>query len=229
MYYTPRTIAFLCELLHPPQAPDAQALQRVHNQLFGEAAPLYGSFHVTPDGAVLSNAQSQPGAVSSVAFLKDRLQFREELTGLTLEDFAERVRRVTELTLQERQLPLFPAQVVTLRSLVNPASARDSRGFLKSSVFGFEDELAGFGVEPQLYGLRLVFPATPESPQLFTLRVESYASDPRSIFVENQGSFGPIVPARGLEPVEANLRTAYAFIVDRVLPFLSKFEGREPS
>jgi len=226
MYYTPRTIAFLCELLQPPQAPDPQALQRVHNRLFSESPPLYGSFHVTPDGAILSNVTTQPGAASSVAFQRDRIQFREELSGLTVDEFSARVLRVVELACAARPCPLFPAQVVTLRSLVNPQHFKDSREFLRSGVLGLGAELAAFGREPQLYGLRLVFPATPEAPNLFTLRIESFANDPRSVFVEVQGSFGPVVPARGLEPLEANVRATYAFVVDRVLPFLGPFDAR---
>ncbi len=78
-----------------------------------------------------------------------------------------------------------------------------------------------------MYGLRLVFPPQPEEPNAFTLRVESFASDPRSIFLENQGSFGPIVPARGIEPLGANIRATYDFIIDRVLSFVERFDARQ--
>ena len=67
MAYTPRTIAFLCELLHPPVMVDQGAIQKVHNQLFQSGSPAYGSFNVTPEGAFLSNPVMQPGAASSAA------------------------------------------------------------------------------------------------------------------------------------------------------------------
>ena len=229
MQYTPRTIAFLSELLHPPLEPDTGPIQRVHNRLFESGVPIYRSYTETPEGAVLSNPQTQPGAVSSAAFLRDRFQFREEMTGGTLEEFNERLRRVLELVLAERPIQLFTAQMVTVRTLVNPRQFRDSRRFLRSGLFRFGPELEGFGSDPELYGMRLVFPPSEESPQAFNLRVESFASDPRSIFIENCGTFGPTVVAHGTEPLQRNVEATYEFIVQRALPFLSHFDERLPT
>lgn len=226
MQYTPRTIAFLCELLHPPQVPDPAPFQRVHNRFFETGSPLYGSFSVTADGAVLSNPLPHPGAVSSAAFLQDRFQFREESTGISAEDFVSRVEDVTRIVLEERPVPLFTGQAITVRSLVNPRSFRDSRDFLKEGVLRMESELASFGRDPQLLGLRMVFPPTREEPHAFTLRVESFANDPRSLFLENTGAFGPVVVARGLDPIGVNVRATYEFLVERALPFLEHFERR---
>jgi len=224
MAYAPRTIAFLCELLHPPLVPDPAPIQRVHNRMFQTGAPLYRSFTVAGTGAVLSNPTAQPAAVSSVGFLSDRFQFREELSGLTPDDFSSRVREVTKMAVEERPVQLFTAQVVTIRTLINPRRFQDSRLYLKEGVFGFGEELGGLGREPQLYGMRLVFPPTPEEPWAFTLRVESFANDPRSLFLENQASFGPIVGPTGLETLERNIAATYDFLVQRALPFLGHFD-----
>jgi len=227
MHYASRTIAFLCELLHPPQVPAAGPIQRVHNRLFGVGGtPVYGSFNVSTDGAVLSNPLPQPGAVSSAAFLTDRFQFREELTGITLDDFVQRLEQVTRMVLDEVPVPMFTAQAITVRTLVNPRAYRDSRLFLKDGMFHMHTELASFGREPQLLGVRLVFPPTQEEPFAFTLRVESFASDPRSLFLENTGSFGPVVPTHGLAPIGTNVRRTYDFLVERALPFLAQFDQR---
>ena len=48
MIYTPRTIALVCELFHPPQQPDPAPIQRFHNAMFQSGDPLYSSFSVTP-------------------------------------------------------------------------------------------------------------------------------------------------------------------------------------
>ena len=64
MHYAPRTIAYACELLHPPLAPDPLALQKVHNRMFESGAPEYRNFAVTSEGVVLSNPTSLPQAVS---------------------------------------------------------------------------------------------------------------------------------------------------------------------
>jgi hypothetical protein len=227
MAYAPRTIAFLCELLHPPLVPDSGPIQRVHNRMFQSGSPLYRSFTVAGTGAVLSNPTSRPGAVSSAGFLADRYQFREELTGLTPEDFTSRVREVTEMAVAERPVQLFTAQVVTIRTLINPRRFQDSRAYLKDGVFGFGEELGELGREPQLYGMRLVFPPSQEEPWAFTLRVESFANDPRSLFLENQGSFGPLVGAAGYETLERNIAATYDFLVQRALPFLAHFDVRQ--
>ena len=226
MQYTPRTIAFACELLHLPLAPDPLPLQKVHNRMFESGAPLYRNFAVTGEAVVLSNPTSQPSAVSSATFQKDRFQFREELTGLTTEEFVRRVLETCALVCQARGVQIFTAQVVTIRTLVNPRHFKDSREFLKQGVFGFGSELTDFGREAQLFGLRLVFPPSSEAPNSFTLRIESFAGDPRSLFLENLANFGPTVVTRGLEPLGTNIESTYRFLVQRVLAFLAHFDAR---
>ena len=49
----------------------------------------------------------------------------------------------------------------------------------------------------------------------------------RSLFIENQASFPPILVARGLEVVEHNIRAAYDFLVERALTFVSRFDTRQ--
>ncbi len=226
MRYEPRTIAFLCELLHPPLAPDPTPIQKIHNRMFEAGAPAYKSFAVTPQGAELSNPTPQPGAASSVRFLGDRFQFREELSGLTTEDFAARVREIATAVAELRRLQLFTAQVVTIRTLINPKNFRDSRTFLREAVFGFGDELQEFERAPRLFGLRLVFPPEQEAPNAHTLRTESFANDPRSLFLENQSSFGPSMVVHGLSSIEENIRATYDFLVERALPFIARFDAR---
>ena len=70
---------------------------------------------------------NQPGASSMVAFLPDRFQFREELSSLTYDDFAARVRVVAAQVSAARGVQIFTSQHVTLRTLVNPRAFKDSR------------------------------------------------------------------------------------------------------
>lgn len=227
MQYEPRTIAYLCELRHPPLQPDAAPIQKIHNEMFQSGAPTYTSFQVTEQGAVLSRPIAEPGAASSVTFLADRILFQEELSGLTVDDFVQRVVNVAGRLGAQRGIQLFIAQIVTIRSLVNPRTFRDSRSFMQEGVFGFDAALEGFDREPNLFGLRLVFPPSQESPNAFNLRVESFAGDPRSLFLENQGSFGPTVAAQGLAPLEQNIRATYEFVVEQALRFLGPFDARQ--
>ena len=250
MNHEPRTIAFLCDLRHPPVAPDPAALQKVHNRLFEGGAPIYPSFQVTDAGAVFSRPVSTPAglggppgghpgaaagspggfggtAVSSATFLADRMLFQEELSGLTVEEFTDRVRGLVELVAELRSIQVLVAQIVTVRTLVNPRRFQDSRTFLKDGVFGFGEELACFDREPHLFGLRLVFPPEGENQNAFNLRIESFAQDPRSLFLENQGSFGPTVGPQGVDALAANIRATYDFLVERALTFLGPFDAHQ--
>lgn len=226
MHYAPRTIACLTEVTHPLSNPDPALIQRVHNQLFQTAEPAYRSFTVTPTGAVLSNPVARTGAVSAVSFLPDRFVFREELSSLTVEDFARRVHTISALVTREVGIQVFTAQQVTVRTLINPRNFKDSRAFLKQGMFGFREETEDFGREPQLYGIRMVFPPSDEQPCAYSLRIESFNSDPRSLFIENHGSFAPILVARGLDSMEQNILDTYGFLVERALHFVGRFDVR---
>ena len=92
--------------------------------MFEGGQPAYAGFQVSPMGPVLSNPMATPGAVSQVAFLADRIQFREERGTLTHEAFAAQVREIAERAAPLRGVPVYSAQQVILRSLVNPARPR---------------------------------------------------------------------------------------------------------
>ena len=227
MKYPLRTIALQCDLFHPPMEPSPVHVQRVHNELFQTPDPAYKSFSFAPSGAVLSNPVSRPGEVSTAAFLADRFQFREELTSLTVDEFAERVRTISERVARLSPVQVFTAQQVTVRTLVNPRHFKDSRTYLREGMFGFSDQIESFGRKAELYGLRLVFPPTPEEPNAHALRIESFTSDARSLFLENQASFAPVLVARGLEVLSENVATAYAFLVERSLSFVGRFDQQQ--
>lgn len=232
--YDTRTIAFICELMHPPSQPDTGAVQRVHNSFFQDGAPPYTSFAITPMGPVLTNPSTRPGAVSQAVFLPDRYQFREELGALTCEDFGARVRQVTEAVTAQTGLQDFSGQQVTIRSLINPRHYRNSGDLLKEGLFKMQEPVQQFENDPAIWGIRMVFPPQEagedeedfgaERPTANALRIESYAQDPRSLFLENQGSFGQMAVSEGLDVVESNIAAAYEFLTERGLSFISSFD-----
>lgn len=224
MSYQPRTIAYLAEVMHPPVAPDPRAVQRLHNEFFQETDPAYTSFQLTDSGPTLSNPASRPGAISSVSFFQDRMVFREELGGLLTDQFAERVRRVCEHMAAERKVPVFLAQVVTLRSLVNAKNRRDTRDFLSKDLLRINAGLDAFSQLPATLGLRMAFPATSAEKPAMAVRVESYNADPRSLFLEVQTTFGPLVVDRGLDAIEQRVHDSYAELTGPVLDFISRFD-----
>jgi hypothetical protein len=226
-HYAPRTIAFHSELYHPLIEADAARLQRLHNRLFEGGSPTYSDFAVLATGATLSNPGTRPSAVSSVTFAGDRIVFREDLSHLTVDEFAHRVRTITESAASLLGIQVITAHHVTIRTLANPRNFQDSRVYLREGMFGFGEEVGDFGREPQLYGLRLVFPPSENEPNAHALRIESYQGDPRSLFLENQASFAPLLVARGLEPLAQNVHDAYEFLVDRALRFVGRFDVRQ--
>lgn len=258
MDYQPRTIALVAELLHPPIGNDPRPVQRLHNELFEGGQPAYAGFQVTQLGPVLSNPMALPGAVSQVAFLPDRIQFREERSSLTYETFAERVRNVAGRSAALRQVPLFVAQTVVIRSLVNPRTASDTRAFLRDRMLGVGDAVGLLEHPVELVGLRLALgaarPSAGEglaSPEYgaeptagraasYSLRIESWQQDARSLFIELAGTFGPVGQAPGpmgpgagsdgdavgFEALEANVLTTYHYLEQHVLPFIGRFDRR---
>lgn len=218
--YAPRTIGYACELLHAPRTPDPAAVQRVHNRLFEDAQPCYSSFAVTPLGPILTNPSTRPGVVSQVAFLADRFQFREEMGGLTCEDFAARVRRIAEEVGEERDIEPLGAQV-TIRSLVNPQHFRDARELLAGALQGGETSLSAFGAPAGLIGVRFAFPPGEGGAAAHSVRIESYAQDARSLFVETQGSYGRERLDEGAAAVETAVLDTYRFLLERALRFVA--------
>ena len=231
MPYEPRTIALLCELAHPPMQPDPAPVQAIHNQMFQEGQPAYSSFAVSPMGPVLSNPDPVPGRISQVLFLPDQVQFREELGALMHEAFATRVDQIAGQYSQARGLENYAGQRVTVRALLSPKNRRDARRFVSRDLLGFEsapDEVSSpiaqhFGKEADLSGLRLAFEGGPGEPATIGLRIESYSADPRSVFVELQGSYGPLGQADG-EGIGARVHQLYDYMEARTLPFIESFD-----
>jgi hypothetical protein len=224
--YPTRTIAHICELFHPPQQPPTEAIQKLHNRYFEDGNPPYSSFAVTPVGPVLSNPIMRPGALSQVAFLADRIQFREELGMLACEDFGARVAQIALDAASATGIQHFPGQQVTIRSLINPKQYKESSRFMRDGLFGFGETVEIFDATPQIYGLRMVFPATPEQPSTNTLRIENYAQDPRTLFLENQASFGVQVVSEGLTQCASNVVSTYHFLMDQAQTFVETFDQK---
>lgn len=228
MQYDPRTIAFCVELLHPPMQHDLKKLQGLHGDLFADNKSSYKNFNLIPGGATFSNPQANASAVSLTSFLQDRIQIREELSGASLDDTCSRVEKIAVLAVERFKIPLFTGQQCIVRSLINPRQFRDSREFLARALFRFtEDDLKTLGRPLQLLGLRLVFPRVQSQNEVYALRLESYNGDPRALFLENIGTFSPVLPAQGTEPLLANLRETYRFLTEEVLQFLGRFDRLE--
>jgi hypothetical protein len=130
MSYESRTIAFQAEILFPPTALRADLVQGIHNALYRQPAVGYQNFQVAHDGIHLVNLPGQPGQVSAATFLPDRIVLREELRGISVEDFAARTVNVASLAFQQLAVPASAAQQFVVRALIAPKHHRDGREFV---------------------------------------------------------------------------------------------------
>ena len=224
-HYDPRTIAFGAEVLHTPLALRADAVQRIHNELYTNREVAYQNFQVAQDGIHLSNPTAAPGQISATSFLPDRLVLREELRGTTIEDFATRVVNVVGVAYRSLQIPLSLGQQFWVRSLINPQHATDSRAFVAERMLsGGKEALAAFGRPVHSLGLRMTFPATsPEVPTV-NLRIEPWVQEPRSLWIEVIGQFNTPLPTDRLPQLGHALYTTYRFMTGPCFDYVARFD-----
>lgn len=225
MSYDPRSIAFVAELIYPPQQLRADLVQSVHNSLYRQPGIGYQNFQVAPDGIHLTNLPQGPGQVSSASFTWDRLVLREELRATTVEDFATRVVNVATIAFQTLGVTASLAQQFLVRSLIAPRHFRDGREFLSQRLIAPGTAAwQSFGRPLQSLGARFVFPPHEASRETFHVRIESWPQDPRSVWIEDTGSFaGPLAVADA--PQFANLLYAtYRHLTGPVCAFLATLD-----
>ncbi|HZL99994.1 MAG TPA: hypothetical protein VFD43_07055 [Planctomycetota bacterium] len=227
MSYALRSIAFVAELIHAPVQHDPHSLQRLHGALFGSTECSYRDFRLVPGGAQFSNALGgMPGSpVSCANLLADRVQIREEQTGLSREEFEARVGHMAKAVLGALPVKLFLAQQYAVRSVINPQTTTDAREFMLRTLFGLDETLLScFPAPPSLAGLRLAFPPAEEGNGIFNVRVESFSSDNRSLFLETVGTFGQPVQADAVDGLVQRFEATYEFQQEQLVAFVSQFD-----
>ncbi len=228
MDYDLRSIAYVAELLHAPKQHNPVELQKVHAVAFADPKCTYQNFQVTPLGASLFNPSTDNNTVSAVHFLQDRIQIREEMTGISREEFQDRIERIAGYSIEHLAIEQFAFQNFVVRSLVNARYFPDSREFIRKSVLNMEEEdFTCLEREPQIVGLRLFFPQTNETRGAFNVRIESYERDPRSVFIENVGIFRSVVNSGNLNEITSNFFSTYDYLDANIVDFLAQFDSKE--
>ncbi len=224
MSYEPRTIAFLSELLYPPIQLRSDIVQGIHNSLFQQPEFSYQNFQVANDGIHLTNLPQTPGSVSSVTFLPDRLVIREELRSTTVEEYATRLVNVATVAFRALGVQTSVAQQFVVRSLVTPPGEEHAAGYFVRHVFSANEGAWGkLGRPVQAIGVRLMLPPYEEHREAFHLRIETWQHDPRSVWLENVGSFTQPTSAENLPELSTYLYATYKFLTGRAIPYLASF------
>ncbi len=225
MTYDPRTIAFAAELVYPPQQLRADLVQNVHNALYRQPQLGYQNFQVAHDGIHLSNLPQAPGQVSTASFLFDRLVLREEMRGVTVEDFATRAVNVATTAMQTLSIPTTLAQQFVVRSLVAPRHFQDGREFLSQRLMpSVADGGATFGRPMASLGVRYVFPPHGEQHETFQVRVETWPQDQRSIWLENSSSYTTPLATADVLQIADRLAATYQHLTGPVCSFLARLD-----
>jgi len=225
MFSEPSTISLLCECVHLPTKYTIEQVREVYNKVCNTSG--YENFIRTSTGARIEKQGPGGGGFSRLTFAGDRLQFAEDHMGTTAEQFGKKVRTVLGEALPELGISAILVQQVTVRAVCAPNAFTSAAEFLASSIFRVpQDDLQEFERPASLHGFRLAFPATREQPEAFNVRVESYLRDPRSLYIENVGTFKAPIPSGNLEKIEHQIGATSEFIAAKIIPFLAQYDRR---
>ncbi len=223
--YALRSISYLIELVHPPMQHDVQKLQELYRELSSPPLSLYQNFNVAAGGAQLSNATTAAGAASTMTITGDRIQILEQRTAVDPEEFARRAVQVVEVAGRHVPYQVFMPIQFVVRTLLNPQQHHDTRELVGQQMCNLsQDMLDSLGRQPNLYGIRLVFPQDDASNSIFNVRVESYNTDHRSLFIENAGIFPTPLPANEPERLAEGFEATYGFIQENLARMVRSFD-----
>jgi len=221
----PRTITLLTELVHLPQVHSPDKLREVYNEVCRTCG--YENFLRVQGGARIERAEADGSGTSQLTFLADRIQLSEDRTGLSVDQFGKKIVAVLSKAMPTLGVPFLLVQVCTVRSIAMPNSFRSAGEYLARSVFRIQTEdLMALERPTSVFGFRLVFPPTAQAPHNFNVRVECYARDGRSLYIENVGTFKQPIQGTNLEAVEKNLQVTSDFLTENVVRFLSIYDRR---
>lgn len=229
MLSEPRTINLLTELIHVPAKHSVDNLRKVYNSICSSCG--YENFIRTGDGARVEQSKVEgSNGNSSVTFRQDRIIVLEDRTTLSLEEYVHRLESVARTAMEVLKLPLFLVQQSTVRSLASPNFYKSSGEFLSKTLFKIdEDDMAPLGRPVNIFGLRLLFPATPDNPQQFNVRIESYVKDPRSVYIENVGMYKSPVQYQNLDVLGQNMESTAEFLSSNLCGFLTQYDRKDPT
>ena len=226
MLSEPRTIGLLAELIHIPVKHSFERLRDVYNQI--STACGYENFIRLANGARLERGQGEEGQSSTLTFLNDRLQMVEDSSVISVEETGRKLTAALKVALPTLGIPIVLVQQYTVRALATPNSYKSASEFLGRSLFRIrEEDVAVFDRPTNIFGLRLVFPPQKALLHNFNVRIEAYARDPRSVYLENVGMWKTPLQLAQLDDVQKNLEMTSEFLTSNVHKFLSQYDRRE--
>ncbi|MBN1420366.1 MAG: hypothetical protein JXP34_16430 [Planctomycetes bacterium] len=226
MLSEPRTVTFLSEIVHIPATHAPERLRAAFAELCRRSG--YENFIRTSAGARIERPADEGGGPGRVVFSSDRIEVREDGAQISVLEYATRLQTVLEVAVAMLGIPLFVAQQTTLRTIATPLANPDAEQFIGRRLFRVQPEdLEALGRPVRLFGVRLVFPSRSVEEPSYNLRIETYARDPKSLYIENQGVFKVPIPPGDVRVAGERVQATAEFIADKVCPFLSRFDETE--
>lgn len=220
-----RTITFITEAIHLPVAHAPERLRQLYGELCKSCG--YENFTRTSSGARIERPAGDTAGLGSLTISRDRIQVFEDDVRVPVDQFARQLEEVARTAMGVLRIPFFLVQQCTVRAIATPMSFPASSQFLGERLFSIgAEEVAVLGRPATLFGFRMIFPPTREAPHTFNVRVEAYTKDPKSVYMENSGTFNSPVDAKGLEALGRNMQATSDFITNRLCAFLSQFDRR---
>jgi len=230
MHPEPRTTYLHVELIHPPKKyPDKKVFDKINSEI-GEFTPVFTQLQVFPGGTGAELIGNRGHTRYLCRFKQDRLIVGEENPRSSLAEFQESVNKIVNLALKTLGVQFFIVQTSIVRCIFMLSNYSDARAFLGERVCSLKEgvnRLAQAG-PIHIFGVRLTFPATKDRPVAYNVRIESLASDPSKVWVENVAVFGPqpITPPN-LLVIRQNIEETNQFVVGDIYNFLARFDTKE--
>lgn len=222
-----RTINWLTELIHIPCKHSLESLRELYNNICKSCG--YENFIRTVDGVRIEKGQIEESEVSTVTFKPDRILLVEDNTTMSVDQFVYKQEAVVKAAMETLGIPVVLIQQSTVRAITSPHCFKSAAEFMGKTLFRVKPEdLQPLGRPTSIFGLRLFFPATPQIPHQFNVRIESYMKDHRSVYIENVGIFKMPIPYQNLGQIGKNTLATAEFVSNNLCQFLTQFDKKEP-
>ncbi len=225
---TARDFGYQTEILFPPVRFGETALKEFAFNL-DRRGVSYNQSRFGDSALELTQASTSSAETSRYVLKTDRVAVvHENVERLGFEIFCEKVEIISKMLVESFRMPFLLGQTHVIRKIVNPAGASDARLYLLDTVCRFGEEKRRAFMRPvHGFGLRFVFPATPEDPTEFDVKVESFLRDGRLLYLENVGRFHAPVVAQNLAALRAGLDRTNTFLREQMASFFAQFEAGE--
>lgn len=220
-----RVIHFSTELIHPPSEHRLAVLQGLYYDL-AQARCGYDSSDFTNSAQARFYSVRPKATQSAILFMPDRVVFVEEWADISVNQFCDKVRQVSERVMSKLGIALFTAQTVTLRSTFALSHCEDARVFLLERACGLQGRISPHFRRPiAIGGLRFLLPETPEHKGAMHVQIESFKGSQNEVFVEVKGVYTRLsMQGEQLEGIRDNIRGVRSFITDNIFSFLNQYD-----